>query len=137
MNKIFLIFLIFVVLVGGCLESATVNFKECRLDYDRINENRVAKLWIEIENSGDFIKEVEVKFVYPEEVTIEDKGKRTEGFNVTIDPNGATSGRKSFNVYGDYVEGQPSSPWEIKVQMYVGKEMVKEKTITLTVLPSD
>ncbi len=123
-----------IIIVGGCLGSS-VSFKECRLDYSKIKEDQIAKLWIEIENTGDFERDVQVVFGYPETVTIEDRGRKTEGFNFTVQPKGATSGRKSFNVYGEYIEGQPSSPWEIEVMMYSGKELLEEKKLTVTILP--
>lgn len=133
MRKV-LVLLALVVLAAGCVGN-TVTFKECKLDYSKIKVDQMAKLWIEIENNGDFKRDVQVVFVYPETVTIESRGKRAEGFNVTVDPKGATSGRKYFNVYGDYVEGQPSSPWDIEIMMYSDNELLGEKKLTITILP--
>lgn len=129
------LFLIGVVLVSGCIDFSAITFKECRLDYDKIKEDQVAKLWIEIENKGDVTQDVELWFIYPETVTIESKGEKVKGFNVTVDPKGATSGRKFFNVYGDYIAGQPSSPWDVKVQIYSGGELITERELTITILP--
>ncbi len=123
-----------IIFVSGCLGNS-VKFKECKLDYSKIKEDQMTKMWVEIENNGEITKDIQVTFIYPKTLTIESKGKKTTGFNVTVDPNGATSGRKSFTVYGDYIEGQPSSPWDIEVKMYVDKELVGEKKLTLTILP--
>ncbi len=123
-----------VVLAAGCVGN-TVTFKECGLDYTKIKEDQVAKLWIEIENNDDFSRDLQVAFIHPPTVTIESKGKPVEGFNVTVDAKGATSGRRYFNVYGDYVEGQPSSPWEIEVRIYSEDEFIEGKKLTLTILP--
>jgi len=120
---------------SGCIGGGNVSFKECELDYNTIKENQMAKLWIEIENNGEIKKDLQVVFVYPDEVAVEKNGNERTGFNVTVEPNGATSGRVPFDVYGEYIEGQPSSPWEIEVKMFSGNELVDEKELVLTVTP--
>lgn len=125
-----------VVLAAGCVGN-TVTFKECKFDYTKIREDQVAKLWVEIENNGDFSRDLQVVFIHPQTITIESKGKPVRGFNVTVEPKGATSGRRYFNVYGDYVEGQPSSPWEVEVRIYSDNELVEGKKLTLTILPPE
>jgi len=134
MKKFIPILIVFIILSSGCLGNS-VKFKECKLDYSKIKENQMTHLWIDIENTGEIAKEVHVLFLYPETVTIESRGKKTTGFNVTVEPDGATSGRKSFILYGDYIAGQPSSPWDIIIQMYSGKELLEEKILTVTVIP--
>ena len=131
--KALIILLALIILSSGCL-GGSVSFKECRLDYNKIKEDQTAKMWIEIENNGEITRDIQVVFVYPETVTVESKGKKTTGFNVTVEPDGATSGRRSFTVYGDYVEGQPSSPWDIEVRMFSGRELLGTKTLTITIL---
>ena len=130
------VFLASVLMVAGCIGGSNISFKECKLDYNTIEENQMAKLWIEIENKGEIKKDLQVVFVYPEEVNIEKNGNKKDGFNVTVEPNGATSGRVAFDVYGEYIEGQPSSPWEIEVKMFSEKELIDEKELTLTVTQS-
>jgi len=135
--KVFSVLLVLILLTAGCLGSSTVTFKECKLEYDRIKEDQMTKLWIEIENTGEVEKDLQIIFDYPQTVTIEEKGKKVTGFNTTVGPEGATSGRRYFNVYGDYVEGQPSSPWDIEIKMFSQNELVDQTELTLTVLPQE
>ncbi len=133
MKKLTLLLIVFVLIVGGCINK--LDFKECDLEYKKIKENQITKLWIEIENKGETQKDVQVVFEYPETVVIEKRGKKVYGFNSTLEPEGSTTGRKSFNVYGEYIEGQPSSPWDINVKIYSENELVTEKRVTVTILP--
>jgi len=136
MKRILAFALISMVLtVSGCISGSNIRFKECDLDYDTINEDQMSQLWIEIENKGEVRKEVQVVFVYPKKLAVEKNGKASNGFNVTVEPNGATSGRMAFDVYGEYIEGQPSSPWDLEVRMFSGNELIDEKELTLTVTP--
>ncbi|UCG95814.1 MAG: hypothetical protein JSV92_02055 [archaeon] len=134
MRKILPVLLVALIFAGGCVGS-TVKFKECRLDYDRIREDQMSKLWIEVENTGEVTRNVQVVFSYPETVTIESRDREIRSFNVTVDPEGATSGRRYFNVYGEYVEGQPSSPWDIEIKLFANNELMDERKLTLVVLP--
>lgn len=136
MKKFFPVLLVLILLTCGCTGS-TVKFKECKLEYDRIKEDQMTKLWIEIENTGEMEKDLQIVFDYPETITIEEKGEKVYGFNVTVAPEGATSGRSYFNVYGDYVKGQPSSPWDIEIIMFSQNELVDQTKLTLTVLPQE
>ena len=135
MKKIFAIILIaFVILASGCV-SGGIKFKECKLQHSKIREDQMTSLWIDVENDEDKTKNIQLEFVYPNDVAIEKNGEKIKSFNITLEPNGATSGRKEFLVYGDYIEGQPSTPWDIVVQMYSDGKLVKECKQTITITP--
>jgi len=135
MKKFFAIALaILVVFASGCVSNG-LKFKECKLQHPKIREDQMTSLWINVENNENDAKNVQLVFVYPDDVTIERNGEKIKSFNITLEPNGATSGRKEFSVYGDYIEGQPSTPWDIVVQMYSDGELIKECKQTITIMP--
>lgn len=138
MKRISILFLsltlIALVFISGCVGDS-LKFKECKLQESKIKEGQMTSLWIEVENKGKEQKNVSLEFIYPEYVTVERDGKLIKYYNITIEPNGATSGRKEFKIRGKYIQGQPSSPWKILIQMYADGKMVKKCEQTITILP--
>lgn len=126
--------LVALISIGGCI-SNDLKFKECKLQEQKIKETQSTSLWIEVENRGDEQKNISLQFLYPKYLTIERDNRLIKFYNMTIEPNGATSGRKEFKVHGKYIEGQPFSPWDLTIQMYADGKLIKECKLTVTILP--
>lgn len=131
MSKIAVVLLIIgIFLISGCIQ-----FKEVSLSPSTIKGSEKAMLWIDIENSDQDKINGTITFEYGSGVYITKDGKEITAYPFGIEGKGGTLGRLSFDVSGQNIQGQPNSPWNIKVYIKVGQDIRDKRELTLTVLP--